>query len=218
MNISARKEVPKTRVCCHCSRRRPAVTFQFFNGRPSGWCRSCRTALARTDRRARGIHPKRVSHLHGSRKFCPECSRIKPLASFSPAARGRGGRAAYCKPCLAKRQRLLHYDKLKTYSWRARNPERWKAAHRVHQFNRNRQQRAASDGTVTVQVVKALYAQDACAYCDAMILPEDRTLDHKVPLGRGGPHSAVNLVMACFTCNSSKGSLTAEEYLERINA
>ena len=42
-----------------------------------------------------------------------------------------------------------------------------------------------------------------CVYCDAV---EDLTLDHVVPLSRGGSNEVGNLVTACRTCNSSKGA------------
>lgn len=40
-----------------------------------------------------------------------------------------------------------------------------------------------------------------CAYCKR---PCDPTVDHVVPLARGGRHEASNIVAACVTCNSSK--------------
>lgn len=56
---------------------------------------------------------------------------------------------------------------------------------------------------------RAIYLRDdlRCVYCGAGI--EDGvqfTLDHIVPCELGGDNSAANLVTACKTCNSSKGS------------
>lgn len=42
-----------------------------------------------------------------------------------------------------------------------------------------------------------------CVYCSAA---DDLTLDHVVPLSRGGSNTAENLVTACRSCNSSKGA------------
>lgn len=42
-----------------------------------------------------------------------------------------------------------------------------------------------------------------CVYCGAV---EDLTLDHVVPLSRGGANDVSNLTTACRPCNSSKGS------------
>lgn len=43
-----------------------------------------------------------------------------------------------------------------------------------------------------------------CAYCGAQ--PERLTLDHLLPVARGGAHTASNVVPACKSCNSSKGA------------
>ena len=42
-----------------------------------------------------------------------------------------------------------------------------------------------------------------CAYC--LELPAALTLDHVIPLAKGGEHTAENVVPACSPCNSAKG-------------
>lgn len=50
-----------------------------------------------------------------------------------------------------------------------------------------------------------------CFYCDCELTKKNRTVDHFVPLCRGGDHSIFNLVASCNTCNFSKqGSLYCE--------
>ena len=50
-----------------------------------------------------------------------------------------------------------------------------------------------------------VYARDghACVYCGAR---SDLTLDHVVPLSKGGSNELENLATACRPCNSSKGA------------
>jgi 5-methylcytosine-specific restriction endonuclease McrA len=49
-----------------------------------------------------------------------------------------------------------------------------------------------------------------CAYCGCNL---DRpTIDHVVPLSRGGEHCRDNVVPACGHCNSSKGAKTLTEW------
>jgi len=43
-----------------------------------------------------------------------------------------------------------------------------------------------------------------CAYCQESAT----TLDHVVPISKGGAHSKANLVPACKSCNSSKHDKT----------
>lgn len=48
-----------------------------------------------------------------------------------------------------------------------------------------------------------------CAYCG---ISGDMTVDHVLPLSRGGRHCVANLVPACLRCNTSKGNLTIVEW------
>lgn len=44
-----------------------------------------------------------------------------------------------------------------------------------------------------------------CKYCHTT---ENLTLDHKLPLSRGGSNEKKNLQCLCFDCNSMKGNMT----------
>ncbi|MBW6510867.1 MAG: HNH endonuclease [Desulfuromonadaceae bacterium] len=60
-------------------------------------------------------------------------------------------------------------------------------------------------------------AAGRCHYCNAQVAPKELTLDHVVPLIRGGRSTRGNCVAACKACNSKKQSLLPlewEEYLE----
>ncbi len=43
-----------------------------------------------------------------------------------------------------------------------------------------------------------------CFYCGVKLDKQNRSIDHFVPLAKGGRHSIENLVAACQSCNSSK--------------
>jgi hypothetical protein len=49
-----------------------------------------------------------------------------------------------------------------------------------------------------------------CAYCDK---GGKLARDHVVPRSRGGPDNATNIVMACQSCNSSKGDSLPSEWM-----
>jgi len=60
---------------------------------------------------------------------------------------------------------------------------------------------------ITPAQIYALYAaHPTCAYCGVLLTKNIRTLDHIIALARGGPHALSNLIPACKTCNSTKGS------------
>jgi 5-methylcytosine-specific restriction enzyme A len=58
-----------------------------------------------------------------------------------------------------------------------------------------------------------------CYYCGRTFKPADLTMDHLVPIVRGGKSVEGNLVPACKECNSRKKYLLPsewEEYLESL--
>jgi 5-methylcytosine-specific restriction endonuclease McrA len=57
-----------------------------------------------------------------------------------------------------------------------------------------------------------------CHYCGQKVAFRDITMDHLVPLARGGRSTKDNLVPCCKECNNLKKSMLPlewEEYLER---
>jgi 5-methylcytosine-specific restriction protein A len=58
-----------------------------------------------------------------------------------------------------------------------------------------------------------------CHYCGRHLDPKELTMDHIVPLIRGGKSAKGNLVPACKDCNNKKKYLLPiewEEYLRRL--
>jgi len=53
-----------------------------------------------------------------------------------------------------------------------------------------------------------------CIYCGNYVLSYDRTIDHIIPLSRGGSNIKANIVMACEDCNGKKSCLTASEFFQ----
>jgi 5-methylcytosine-specific restriction protein A len=52
-----------------------------------------------------------------------------------------------------------------------------------------------------------------CAYCGATFAPGDLTMDHVVPIARGGRSVKGNVVASCKPCNTAKKLLTPAERL-----
>lgn len=49
-----------------------------------------------------------------------------------------------------------------------------------------------------------------CAYCGAQ---EPMTVDHVIPLSKGGSNGIENILPACRPCNTSKGTKSVEEFI-----
>ena len=104
------------------------------------------------------------------------------------------------------RQRMLERSK----RWREEHPEKNAAK------QRNRLARIkAAEGSHTAEEVLAIGEGQGwlCFYC---LTPteEDYHVDHMTPISRGGSNSMENLAIACPSCNISKSTKTAEEFLE----
>lgn len=93
-------------------------------------------------------------------------------------------------------------------AYRLANPEK-----KRHLENRRRARKAGNGGSHTLQERRAKFAEcgNRCAYCHA---EKPLTVDHLVPLARGGTDDISNIVPACRSCNSKKNARTAEEFLQ----
>jgi 5-methylcytosine-specific restriction endonuclease McrA len=64
---------------------------------------------------------------------------------------------------------------------------------------------------------KNLVARGVCHYCGGSFVPSELTMDHLVPIIRGGRSTQGNVVPSCKECNNKKGYLLPlewDEYLE----
>ncbi len=63
-------------------------------------------------------------------------------------------------------------------------------------------------------VLKILEEQDyKCLYCGRDV-SEDYSLDHRIPLSRGGKNTVENIDIVCKDCNTKKSTRTKKEYLK----
>ena len=60
-----------------------------------------------------------------------------------------------------------------------------------------------------------LFRAGICHYCGKKFPEEELTLDHIVPVARGGKSTRGNLVVCCRPCNQAKKYLTPAEMLLR---
>lgn len=115
----------------------------------------------------------------------------------------------------ANRQKtVLHSRK-----YRANNLEkareasrRWERAnpHKVAEKRQRRRAATYKNGVYKVAASELLHLyQGNCFYCQVNLAV---SIDHIIPIARGGRHSIGNLVGACKSCNSSKGAKTIMEW------
>ena len=64
---------------------------------------------------------------------------------------------------------------------------------------------------------KRRLAKGICHYCGCSTPPKELTMDHIVPIARGGRSIKGNVVPACKKCNTAKKQLLAMEWEEYLN-
>ena len=82
-----------------------------------------------------------------------------------------------------------------------------------------RRERAKARELRKTQWWKRKCAAGICHYCKKKVNPRDMTMDHIVPVIRGGKSTKGNLVPVCKECNDKKKYLLPiewEEHLERL--
>lgn len=66
---------------------------------------------------------------------------------------------------------------------------------------------------------KGKCAEGTCYYCGKDVPPGELTMDHVIPIIRGGKSTKNNIVTACKDCNNKKKHLLPlewEEYVQRL--
>jgi 5-methylcytosine-specific restriction endonuclease McrA len=108
--------------------------------------------------------------------------------------------------------------------WRAANPaeererkQRYRKANadvvRARELEKTHARRAMTQSSPELSRYMAQLLEKPCAYCNST---DNITIDHIVPLSRGGTHERANLAPACWSCNCSKGARLLEEWTGRL--
>jgi 5-methylcytosine-specific restriction endonuclease McrA len=180
--------------------------------------------------------PRKPIDLPDGKRVCVTCEIPKDLAEFT-FDKTHSVYRADCKVCRTARENARYKDsdfseKKKKYTRSRREIDRelerkrYQAdsskkresvlkhiannpdAHRLRRLKRR--VRIAENGSFKVfpHELNQILAQP-CFYCGTT---EGITIDHLIPISRGGRHSIGNLVASCKSCNSSKGNRTVSEF------
>jgi predicted nucleic acid-binding Zn ribbon protein len=153
-------------------------------------CGQCIQAVREISRRRLGIVPE---------TNCRQCG--ADLTGRDEAK--RGGASPFCsEACQVKRRAEVARDGKRRRDYRRRN------ATTVERFSRS-------------EVFKRDGWRCQCCGCKCspsrqVPHPKAPTLDHIIPLSKGGGHTRVNTQLLCFTCNSRKGDRAANDQLRLI--
>ena len=121
-------------------------------------------------------------------------------------------------PTKVREYRRINYERNRERSaeqaraWREANPEKWRENLRTQARKRRARKLGAAVGDIDLT---ALWT-GCCALCDAPLdaalaypHPLSKSVDHIVPLSKGGSHEQSNLQWAHLVCNNRKGASSA---------
>lgn len=194
-----------TKACTRCGVEKPLDAFTRhklgkFGRRPR--CKEC-TAVENAAYRARTVQ-KRAAYNAAYREEHRE-ARLAYNREWNKRNRDRTNISV-----LAWRERNPEKVAAAKRAWRKANPERVALHKRTDALKRGRAKQKGGWYLTTEKVLARIaYYAGRCYYCGC----EADTMDHRIPLARGGTHFPSNLVPACRVCNSRKYTRTEREFL-----
>lgn len=175
-------------------------------------------------------------------RICKSCAEPKPLSEYHKDKGGTDGYRAQCKPCRSGYMQGYYaenIDRRKEYvrDRLANNTEHVRAIDKAR-YERDKDKRIAL-ATEAVHIRRARMAAvdydpgitdtslrkihgDNCCYCGVLmdfkrgkrgsIKPTRATIEHILPISKGGAHTWANTTLACHQCNVSKNARTIDEW------
>lgn len=89
----------------------------------------------------------------------------------------------------------------------------------LRQYRKRYKALSRKAGKLTKEIIEKVYQNNikkfgllTCIYCLKSIKTGQDSLEHKIPLSRGGNHNIRNLGIACIRCNKRKHNKTIKEF------
>lgn len=102
-------------------------------------------------------------------------------------------------------------DKAARQAWFRNHKERWK----VYEATRRAREIGATGSFTSGDLAAIIIQQQSrCLYCGCDVSGGRHTVDHYIPLARGGSNWPKNIVAACRPCNTGKHTTLPDEYIE----
>jgi 5-methylcytosine-specific restriction endonuclease McrA len=227
------------KLCSGCGEKKPLDAFTTSKRTRDGrepWCRVCRNADYREryqrkreqyrsrkrDYRLKNAEAIRVANRERTKRWReanPERVRAKDIAGNRRFREANPDYARAYYHANIEKERARAREQMR--QWREANPEeerarkqRYREANIDEVRKREREKthaRRALKGSTSPALTEfmAELVTQPCTYCGAT---KNITVDHVIPLSRGGEHEAANLTAACYSCNSSKGAKLLDEW------
>jgi 5-methylcytosine-specific restriction endonuclease McrA len=206
----------ETKTCTKCHTEKSVSQFYVAREKYVSACKECKTLQGKQyyiDNKET-VKVKRAAYqkAHQAEQY----EHLKKWRKNNPEKAREAGRRQYANNVEHRRAiknawRMENPEATKTYLERYRVQHLPKMAEKAHKYRA----RKRSNGVYQVsekELIK-LYSSP----CIACGTTERVTVDHIIPIVRGGRHSIGNLQPLCLTCNSSKNAKTMAEWKYFLN-
>lgn len=192
----------QNQTCKKCGETKPADAFTVDRANKSGRKGSCKACVAQAKKARRDADPERF------RAYDRRLYRASPKRKLSIDAYRKANRDRVNASHRAWLERNPNADRDAEARWRKANPEKVCAKNAARRLGVT----SASVGPVDLDGLW-LTQGDTCPLCGSAIDrdlmhpdPMSKSLDHIVPLSKGGTHEQSNLQWAHLVCNTRKGA------------
>lgn len=207
--------MPDAKRCSRCDTIQQPDAFHRNRSRRDGlasWCRSCNAERAASYRAAnleacdaraaawKAAHQDQVrasDRARGAARYAANPERLRAWGKEWLEADPERARSMK----RASRQRNLDAARESHANWKRHNPEKVRAA-----SHRRRARKLAAFVEDVLLSVLVERDHDRCGICGKRVLPAARSVDHILPLSRGGEHSYANTQLAHLRCNNRRNN------------
>lgn len=227
------RPVTEFRTCTKCGQ---ILSWDsFYMDRGDGKCKTCIHALGKAYR-AR-MAARNVIEFPDF-KICTKCKESKPSTEFFKCSSTKIGLMSICKSCHTARNLVycaVNKDAVKKRSqeWRERNADWYRAGRKIYmkkwmqdtkerdkwkrRLKNNKRRDVINRGDVPEWAWKALLDLfgGVCLKCGSS---DCITIDHIIPISKGGAHDISNVQPLCSVCNSRKNAKTWDGRPIKINS
>lgn len=228
---------PAEKTCTKCGEVKP---LSGYHRAPKGLyghtaqCKACRNAYQRTY--LRRLKAERVEPATPTEKTCTGCGETKPYTEYHRNASSKDGLRSRCKACQSARRKAYYaanreaalacrkaYYEANRERYLARHAERWETDPEYRARRKaatTRYHRLLASAKQEPYTRESIFARDGwtCGLCGEPIDrdlrapdPGSPSIDHVIPLSRGGDDTPANVQAAHFGCNSGKCNRVAHE-------
>lgn len=214
------RAVDGLKKCSKCGETKPVNQFNKHRRKIDGlalWCKPCMREYARRWY-AQTPAPPKMRVVDGLKR-CPKCGETKPVDQFHKNCKAVDGLTPRCKPCrredydryVAEHPEYVEQNRANARRnaprWRAEHPEKYAELHRRGNKTHMAKKRGNGGEMSWPQWTALVTAYGSkCLCCGARGTPDSLTMDHIIPVSKGGTSWPDNFQPLCGRCNSSKGA------------